>query len=139
VASLAGCGGERGEVSEVQTHLGWLGSMYGMFISQNGGETPKSLDDLRTFVAKKTTPEQLSRLGVASADELFVSLRDGKPYVLVSYSKLPPPGLGLPPIVLYEAIGQDGRRAVAFLGGGTDTVDEVKLSQLLPKQATRAP
>jgi hypothetical protein len=136
---LTGCRGERGEESPVQTHLGWLGSMYGMYLSQNAGETPKTLDDLRKFVAKKTSAEQLARLGVASADELFVSPRDGKPYVLVSYSKLPPPGIGMPPLVLYEAVGQDGQRAVAFLGGATDTVDEAKLAQLLPSHAARAP
>jgi hypothetical protein len=106
-----------------------------MYISQNAGEAPKSIDDLRKFVEKKATPERLDRLGVANVDELFTSPRDGKRFVLVTYAKLPPPGSGQPPIVLYEAAGKNGQHVVAFLGGITDTVDEEKLSQLLPADA----
>lgn len=134
---LAGCSAQTGEVSQVQTNLSWLGSMYGMYISQNAGEAPKSIDDLRKYVAKKASQERLARLGVASVEELFTSPRDGKPFTLVTYAKLPPPGTAPPPIVLYETVGQDSQRAVAFLGGGTDTVDENKLSELLP--AMQAP
>jgi hypothetical protein len=137
VASLlSGCQ-DGGETTPVQAHLGWLGSMYGMYISQNGGQTPKSIDDLRKYVTKKATPERLSRLGVTNADELFTSPRDGKPFALVSYSKLPPPGTSPPPLVLYESEGRDGQRAVAFLGGITEIVDESRFSQLLPGGQTQ--
>lgn len=128
---LSGCR-DGGEVAPVQTNLGWLGSMYGMYISQNGGNAPKSIDDLRKFVAKKATSEQLAQFNVANVEELFISPRDGKPFALVTYAKLPPPGIGPPPIVLYESEGQDGQHAVAFLGGITETVDENRLSELLP-------
>jgi hypothetical protein len=129
---VAGCSERTGEVSQAQTSLGWLGSMYGMYISQNGGEAPKSIEDLQKYVAKKATPERLAQLGVASAGELFVSPRDGQPYSLVKYAELPPPGTAPPPIVLYESVGKNGRRAVAQLGGGTDIIDEEQLSQMLP-------
>jgi hypothetical protein len=128
---LAGCQ-DGGEVSPAQKNLSWLGSMYGMYVSQNGGEAPKSIDDLRKFVAKKATPEQLAQFKVVSIDQLFTSPRDGKLFALVTYTKLPTPGVGPPPLVLYETDGKDGQRAVALLGGVTDIVDEAKFSQLLP-------
>jgi hypothetical protein len=106
--------------------------MYGTYISQNGGNTPKSLDDLKKFVSKKATAERLTALGVGNVDELFNSPRDGKPFVLVSHAKLPPPGTSPPPVVLYEAEGKGGQRAVAFLGGITEMMDDSRFSQLVP-------
>ena len=71
--------------------------------------------------------------------ELFVSPRDGKPFAMVSYDKLPPLAGGEPPpVVLYETEGQNGERAIAFLGGGTRTVDEAELQKMLPAEAKRA-
>ena len=129
---LSGCSAKSGTVEPVQTNLSWLGSMYGRYISQNGGNSPKSLEDLKKFVSKKVTAERLAALGVANVDELFKSPRDGKPLVLVSHAKLPPPGTSPPPVVLYEAEGKDGQRAVVFMGGITEMVDESRFSQLLP-------
>lgn len=137
IALCAGCGQRQsGPVAQEQTNLGWLGSMYGMYIGQHKGETPKTIDDLRAFVEKTMTAEKLARLKVANVGELFISPRDGQPFTLVSYAKLPPPAGGQPaPVVLYETEGQNGRRAVAFLGGSTRTVDEQELQKLLPAQA----
>jgi hypothetical protein len=109
--------------------------MYGMYISQNKGEAPKSLDDLRKYVEKQTTADRLSHLKVSNASELFVSPRDGKPFTMVSYAKLPPMKPGeLAPIALYETAGQGGQRAVAYVGGNTRTLDEAELQKLLPAQ-----
>ena len=131
VVALAGCR-KGGEVSPLQTNLGWLGSLYGMYISQNGGKAPRSIDDLEAYAARKATPQRLAALGVSSVEELFKSPRDGKAYELVVYAKLPPPGTSPPPIVLYEVDGKDGQHAVAYLGGTTDTLDQATLTQQLP-------
>jgi hypothetical protein len=132
-ALLAGCGKTSGQIAQEQTNLSWLGSMYGMYISQNGGRAPKTIDELRTFVETRTTADALSRLNVANMNELFVSPRDGKPFALVSYAKLPAPTAGKPaPIVLYETAGKNGERAIAYLGGGTQTLPESELQKLLP-------
>ncbi len=133
----AGCGQKQsGPVAQEQTNLAWLGHMYGMYISQNKSEAPKTVDDLRKFVEMKTNSDVLARLKVANVGDLFISPRDGKSFVLVSYAKLPPLAVGQPaPIVLYEANGQNGQRAVAFLGGNTRTLDETELEHLLPAQA----
>ena len=133
---LPSCRGQVEGVSQVHTSLGWLGSMYAMYAAQNQGSTPKTMDDLRKFVEKKTTAEQLARLKVANVGELFVSSRDGKPFAVVAYATLPAPAAGQPPpVVLYESVGQGGRRAIAYLGGATDTIDETQLPKLLPAQS----
>jgi hypothetical protein len=138
VASLlTGCHRKAtGPIAQEQTNLSWLSSKYGMYISQQGGHAPKTVDDLRKFVEATTTPEQLSRLKVAKAADLFISPRDGKPFAMISYDKFPPPVAGQPPpIVMYETVGQNGQRSIAFLGGDTQTVDESELQKMLPPQA----
>lgn len=133
---IAGCGGQTGEVSQVQSNLAWLGSKYGMFVSAHRGRSPKDLDELRKFVENTTTADELARLKVSRVDELFTSPRDGKPLKMVSYAKLPGMTKGQPPppppAVLYEEVGLDGNRAVAYLGGNTRTVDEATLKTMLP-------
>jgi len=134
---FAGCNRKAtGPIAQDQTNLSWLGSKYGMYISQQQGHAPKTIDDLRKFVEATTTPEQLGRLKVAKVDDLFISPRDGKPFAMISYEKFPPPAAGQPPpIVLYEAVGQNGQRSIAFLGGGTKTVDENELQKMLPPKS----
>jgi hypothetical protein len=132
---LASCRRQSGPIAQEQTNLGWLGTMYRQYIGENKGHAPKSVDELQKFVEKATTAEQLTHLKVANAKELFVSPRDGKPFGMVSYGKMPATVAGTPPpIVLYEAQGQNGQRAVAFLGGGTKSVDESELQKMLPAQ-----
>jgi hypothetical protein len=138
IAALPGCGRQGAEVRPVQNKLGWLGSMYGMYVAENQGRTPRKLDDFKKYIEKRTTAEQLSRLGVSSVEELFTSPRDGKPFQLIAYETLPPREADKDaPIVLYETQGADGRRAIAYLGGATMTVDENVLPQMLP--ASSAP
>ena len=125
-----------GPIAQEQTNLSWLGSKYAMYISQQGGHAPKTVDDLRKFVEATTTPEQLARLKVAKAGDLFVSPRDGKPFAMISYDKFPSPAaIQSSPVVLYETVGQNGRRSIAFMGGGTKTVDESELQKMLPLHA----
>jgi hypothetical protein len=136
---LTGCHRKAtGPIAQEQTNLSWLSSKYAMYISQQGGQAPKTVDDLRKFVEATTTPEQLGRLKVAKADDLFTSPRDGKPFTMISYDKFPPRVAGQqPPIVLYETVGQNGQRSIAFLGGSTKTVEESELQKMLPPQAKK--
>lgn len=131
--AFASCGKKSGAVAQEQVNLSWLGSMYGMYISQNQGHAPKTIDEFHKFVEKNTTPDKLARLNVGSVNDLFVSPRDGKPFALVSYEKLPgPTGLNGNPPVLYEIDGKNNEHAVALLGGGTKTVSDSELQSLLP-------
>jgi hypothetical protein len=140
LVAFASCRGQTGPVAQEQTNLGWLGSAYGMFIGAHRGRTPKNVDEFRKFVEKRMSPEELTRLKVAKAGDLFVSPRDGKPFQMVAYAKLPPLAAGEPPpIVFYEQVGKDGERAIAYLGGGTRTVDEPTLQKMLPAASKRGP
>jgi len=133
VAAISGCHRKSGPIAQEQTNLSWLGSMYGMYMSENKGRPPKTTDELRKFLEKTTSPERLTHLKVASINDLFISPRDGKPFAMVSYDKLPAVTAGRPsPVVFYEVQGQNGQRAVAFLGGGTRSVDENELQKMLP-------
>lgn len=137
MCSPAGCGRPSGPISQAQTNLGWLGSMYGMFVGAHRGRTPKNVDELRQFIEGRISAEELARLNAADAGKLFVSPNDGKPFKMVSYAKLPPPELDKPPpVVFYEEVGIDGKKAVAFLGGGTRIVDEATLQTMLPAAGT---
>lgn len=136
---LTSCRRASGPIAQEQTNLSWLASMYGMYIAQHQGRAPKNLDELHKFVEQSTTADQLARLKVANVNELFVSPRDGKPFALVSYDKMPAlKGGEPPPVVLYEAQGQNGKRAIAYVSGGTGgtrTVDEQEFQKMLPVQA----
>jgi hypothetical protein len=133
VCTVISCRQQTGPISQEQTNLSWLGSMYAMYIGANQGQPPQTIDDLRKFVIQRTSAAELSRLKVSDVNQLFISPRDGKPFVMVSYKKLPTrEGGQQPPVVLYEADGQNGERAVAFPGGNTQVVNASELSSLLP-------
>jgi len=131
--SVTGCREQTGPIAQEQTNLSWLGSMYGMYIGAHQGQPPQTIEELQKFVAQRTTADELSRLKASDVNQLFVSPRDGKPFEMVTYKTIPPPvGGEPPPVVLYEAVGQNGERAVAFLGGNTQVLTESELSQMLP-------
>jgi hypothetical protein len=113
--------------------------MYAKYVSQNNGAPPKTIDDFQKFVKQKTNAERLANLKVASANELFVSPRDSKPFTMVVYDKLPTMKSGeQPPVVLYESVGKSGRRAIALLGGVTRTVDEAEVQKMVPPSVKRS-
>jgi hypothetical protein len=110
---------------------GRLGVLYGMCVGQNKGKPPQAVQQIKDFATKRINSEELSALGVTTIDDLFVSPRDGLPYKMVEYRKLPPPS-GEPVVVFYEQQGQHGVRRAALLGGGTLDLDESLLAKLVP-------
>jgi hypothetical protein len=139
VVSLVGCRQKSGPIAQEQVNLAWLGQMYAKYASQNNGAPPKTIDDFQKFVEQKTNAERLANLKVASANELFISPRDSKPFTMVVYDKLPTMKAGeQPPVVLYESEGKSGRRAIALLGGVTRTVDEAEVQKMVPPSVKRS-
>jgi hypothetical protein len=130
VAAL-GCG-ESGETSQAtqESHIKRLAILYGRYMSQHRGAPPRNEADFRKFI-ELSGPDQLKHLGIASVDELFVSERDGQPYVIV-YGKLGPPVQGLGgPITMYEQVGGDGSRFVAT-DLTVETVTEEDFRRMVP-------
>jgi hypothetical protein len=131
--TATGCGQSTPLFSPIDARLSRLGLSYGLYAGKYHGKTPSNLEELRRYVGQSVTSEQLTALGVNSVDALFVSPRDGKPYTLIPLPHLPPPVAGeQPPVVLYEQIGQQGKRYVAYLGGGVEEVDAERFRQLVP-------
>ena len=75
--------------------------------------------------------EVLSIGGATSPDELFISDRDGKPYV-VYYAGQRPKGVAQD-VVAFEQVGVDGKRLVAYGLGSVVEVDEQRFNELVPE------
>jgi len=66
------------------------------------------------------------------ADSLFISPRDGKPYVVLYGRSKGPPGPGGAPVVAYEQEGRGGRRFVASSMGAIEEVDDAAFRRMVP-------
>lgn len=126
VLPFAGCSESEPEEVVYQTStMRGLAVAYGQFQSQNRGRPPKDEKMLRDFIVK-LGPEWLASYNVASADELFESPRDGKPYVVI-YGK---PSF----VVAHEVDGVDGKRFVADNVAAVQLVDEAKFQEMIGKK-----
>jgi hypothetical protein len=132
-AGLAGCNSERQQPAEIK-NLQLLASMYGRYTAMNKGKPPPDEASLRKFIAGLSADE-LAGLGLDSGnlDKLFVSPRDGQPYVVryKTSASLPGPD-GTVPVIAYEQIGKGGKRLVARGTSQVEEIDEQKLRQLVP-------
>jgi hypothetical protein len=70
------------------------------------GHSPKDEVEFKKYAQEKGGGF-LERLNIGSVDDLFISSRDGKPFVIV-YGKRPSD------VVLYEAEGVNGSRMVGY-------------------------
>ena len=128
VGGLSGCGG--GGTAASGSHvprLRMLVSLHTMARTTTG-RPPASEEDFKKFVAANGAPV-VARAGVASADELFVSERDGQPFVIVYGAR--PKGMHSD-VVAYEQQGVDGKRQVGFGVGMVETVDDARFNELVP-------
>ena len=78
-------------------------------------------------------PSQLTALQRTDVESLFVSPRDGQPYVVRYGLKFGGPSPGGSPVVAYEQTGVGGYRYVAFAVGGAEQVDEKRFRELVPE------
>ena len=129
-----GCQKPRGETTDVQVRLSRLGRLYGIYLGAHGGKPAASLEAFKAFARERISDEQLQQLGLANVDELFISPRDGAPFIAALKVSSAPPAIDEPPaIVCYEANGVDGEIAVGYLGGGTNLINEAELESQLKK------
>ena len=104
-------GGSAGAVDVQHSHVYYLVQLY-VHALRDQGRPPQSEDEFKQYIAKQDSA-MLERMNVATADELFVSERDGKP-IVVLYGKRRGPAAE---VVAYEAEGVDGTRLVAKATG----------------------
>ena len=121
-------------LAKEQSRLKALAVIYTSFVSQNMGRVPPNEQIFKQFVQKKLANRQPDQKEV-SQEEIFISERDQKPFVVLygqaaqSGPRNGPAGM---PVVMYEQDGVDGRRLVASSMGAVEEVDEEQFHQLVP-------
>jgi hypothetical protein len=112
------------------TRIKQLANLYMAHQIRNGSNGPKDEAAFKSFIQKGMPSHRLEMMRVDpnKVDDLFVSERDGQPFV-IKYgqsggvmSKLP---------VVFEKDGQAGKRQVAYTNGKAVEVDEGRYQELL--------
>ncbi len=126
VLGIAGCGGGGPTQAEQQltSNMQGLANAYGQCTSQNRGRPPRNEAQLRKFIESQG-PGWLEQYRAETVDDIFISSRDGKPYVVL-YGK---PGAKY---IAYEQEGVDGTRFVADNLGIATEMDEAMFGQEVP-------
>jgi hypothetical protein len=132
---LSGCSSQEAKESSdrAASHLNWLLRIRTQAMSR--GQLPKSEEEFKRYIHSLDTATQdriKAGAGVSNVDELFISERDGQPYVIF-YG--PPPAGVAPNLVAYERTGVDGKRYVADNVGAVGEVDEQGFAELVPPAA----
>ncbi|MDZ7616995.1 MAG: hypothetical protein U1E05_08325 [Patescibacteria group bacterium] len=128
-----GCGGARRQAEQrEESRLKPLALFYGQFTGQHRGRPPASETQLKEFIQAQG-PEALASFQVNDVDALFVSERDGKPYVVLyaDAAKGNPPGPAGAPVIAYEQEGAGGLRYVASSMGAVEEVDDARFRELV--------
>jgi len=115
-----------------QSNLKPLAVFYGRYVAQHRGQPPADEAQFKQFL-NSINPSELAAFQVNSVESLFVSPRDGKPYVIVYGHSRQRPAPGASPVIAYEQEGKGGKRLVANALGAVEEVDQARLKQLLPE------
>jgi len=94
------------------------------------GHRPANEAELKSFIAANGA-QTLETSHISNADELFVSERDGEPFVVL-YG--PAPSGPARDVIAYERTGVGGHRLVAYSIGAIGEVDEQEFAGLIPAQ-----
>jgi hypothetical protein len=130
--AAAGCGGsQKKSLAVQQSGLKKLARVYGQFLTQHRGQPPANEAEFKKY-AQSLNADDLASLGVKKADQIFLSDRDNKPYVVIYGQPKGPAGPGGSPVIAYEQEGQAGKRWVASALGAVEEVDEARFRELIP-------
>ena len=92
------------------------------------GRAPKNEQELKDFVAANGDPF-IKPLGLDNPEQLFVSERDGEPFVIM-YGQRPKGTRG--DLIAYEQTGVDGKRRAGYSLGIIEEVTEEELRKMAP-------
>lgn len=106
-----------------------LSNLYQACRLHNNNQGPKDQAELKSFLQHGMSATRLQRMQVDpdNIDGLFVSERDGQPFV-IRYGV--DGGLGAIDAVVFEQQGQGGKRQVGFTNGSVEEVDNARYDQL---------
>ena len=127
-----GCSDTRSQTSRATqtSHLRTLISLYNA-ASAKIGRTPADETDFKRFIVDSSS-QVLEKMQIASAEDLFISERDGQPFVVRYREKTQ---FKTPNIVAYEHTGVDGKRQIGFRLGVIEEVDAQRFAELVPEAA----
>ena len=125
VVALVGCGGGGGAASSDEDAQFRVLTRFYTRVSTELGRPPKDEAEFKEKI-KAVNPD-LSAVGAASVDDLFVSERDGQPVVVVYGEPLKGSD-----VVMYEKTGVDGKRMVGHKIGSVEEVDAARFGELVP-------
>lgn len=127
---LVGCGQRTQSKSQQESRLKPLAMLYGQYMGQHRGQPPQSEADFKKFV--ESQQGFLKQFGITDPATLFISERDGHPYVVIYGKPQGPAALGGQPVIAYEKVGVGGKRFVASQLGAVEEVDETRFKELVP-------
>jgi hypothetical protein len=106
-----------------------LGNLYKAYQLRNGNQGPADEAAFKKFL-HEMSPTRLERMQIDAnnIDGLFVSERDGQPFV-IRYKVSG--GIGSVDPVVFEQNGSGGKRQVGFSDGSVEEVDQSRYDQLL--------
>ena len=134
IGLFAGCTSSQTKESRDRenSHLRWIVKLY---LHASQGHAPKNEREFKQFISgidPAIRDRTLAAAEVKSMDELFISERDGLPYVIL-YS--PPPKGVASGVIAYEQQGTEGERYIGYTKGIIEKVDEQQFDTLVPKAA----
>lgn len=129
---LLGCSDKEAqeEIRRRSSNLQSLAGMYRMYTSEHGGRPPANEADFKNFIMEQGL-EHFEEFGITSVDDLFISPRDGQPYV-VAYGGRPE---SIPDIVAYEQVGTESGRWAASSMAIVVEIDEANFTGMVPSES----
>jgi hypothetical protein len=126
VAVAFGCGERNNPPKLRESNLRVVAVLYSQFVSAHSGDIPRDADDFGTFV-QSLGPGVLERAGFSGLNELLLSRRDGKPFV-VHYKNV---DWKIDNVIAYEQVGADGTRCIVSNLGAVSEITEQQFQRRL--------
>ncbi len=127
-ALFFGCGGCGGSSDPDHSSMAALVLFYTQYQAKHQGQLPPDEKALRDYIAGETA--MMKEFGLGSVDDVFISRRDGQPYVvLFGKGILEGDGGG---IVAYEQAGKDGQRFVGYRAGNVEIISDEEFRKMVP-------
>jgi len=109
-----------------RSHFKTLTLAYMSFVRQNRGNGPKTIEEFEQYVGDNY--DAYLKRNEISLSDLFISPRDGQPFVFVLKQKR---GSETGEVVAYEQEGVGGRRLVGDRSGTVEELDEELFQRML--------
>lgn len=140
VGLTAGCSGKTDPNEAIarvnETNLQRLANLYFTYQMKHNWRGPADEAAFKQFL-REYNPKKLERIGVdpSQIDELFISQRDGQPFV-IRYG-VPGSAMGSTEPVIFQSTPVEGKYLIGFLDMRQEEVDEAEYNQLLQRKASR--